>query len=303
MPKIRKKVETFLVELNTSMDFDFEDLLSDVEVFQDSVIVKRKAVFFKVLSDNPLFLVGIVETSRDDSIPPKKNVVNQEIQRLGLTEEEGLVYANVFIYDKKRSVLMYEVNKSGCYVDHFITFLYRVTRSFDRYASFDLKIHPLLKADQYQRMLNMSFHKSVEIRVANPSKILEDNRNTNSALAELCRSAEITKSKRVMAKFEVRATERKKGLSITPNDLVEQAMRLLRGPNSDTIEKLVVEGYETDSDDGKLIPIDLIADRFVNYIDLNEPRESTDLLEDQRRKEITKLYHNSLDELKRIIGY
>ena len=87
----------------------------------------------KILKNGRNYIVGLVETTRNENIPPKKNRRNKKLQALGLTPEEGLAYGNVFIYEKKRNILMYEVNKFGCYVKHFLEYLYRCCREGDQF--------------------------------------------------------------------------------------------------------------------------------------------------------------------------
>ena len=152
-------------------------------------------------------------------------------------------------------------------------------------------------------MMKMRFHKSLEVRLANPAQILNDYRHQNDAIWNLCNTGKNISSQKVQSKFEVEARGNTNGLaSRTLKTIVDRALEILRGPNGVNVQKIEVVGYETDSDDGKLMPIDLIADRYIQFIELDEPRENTDLLEGQRKQQILELYDKCADDFDSIFG-
>ncbi len=289
----------------TEASYNFEEVVTSSDVVERDIRVKGKNVSLRILSkkDNKDLIVGLVETSRTDNIPPKKNQSKKTISKLGIEEGEGLAYANIFIFERKRQILMYEVNKFGCYVDHFLLYLYRCTKGSKKYKDFKITINPVLKSNEYQRMLDMRFHKSLEIQVANPKKILENYKHENDALWKICSSSSSISSTKVSTKFEVAANGNSTGLaSRSLRSIVDRALEIIRGPLGANIKKLVVEGYESDSDDNKLQPIDLIADRYLKEIELDEPRENIDLLETQRSTEIRTLYDRCIRDFDAIFG-
>jgi hypothetical protein len=147
----------------------------------------------------------------------------------------------------------------------------------------------------------MRFYKSLHVQIANPSKIMEEYKHRNDALFKICNTGQEFDSARVDSTFEVSAKGSKTGLN--PKTLlstVQRAMEILRGPNGANIEKLEVWGYEADSDDKRLQPIDLIADRYLQAIELEEPRQNSDLLEGQRLSQIQKVYENCLEDFEEI---
>ncbi len=297
----KKKVEVFEVKLISDEDYLFENILNSEDVVEIEQKVSGKNVSMKILKNGRNYIVGLVETTRNENIPPKKNRRNKKLQALGLTPEEGLAYGNVFIYEKKRNILMYEVNKFGCYVKHFLEYLYRCCREGDQFESFNLDIRPVLKADEYRRMLNMRFHKSLEVQLAQPTQILEELRHENDAIFNLCSTGKTMHSERVKAKFEVMIHGGGNGLASNPlKRMVNSVLDIANGPNGKNVEKLIVVGYEADSDDNVLEPIDLIADRLLKEIELDEPRENSDLLEFQRQTQIESVYKDSLDEFAQI---
>lgn len=301
----KKKIETFTINFITDESYTFEDLITHNEVVGKAFRVKRKDVSLRILSKgkDKDIIVGLVETSRNENIPPKKHRKKKTISKLGLDLDEGLAYANVFLYEKKRQILMYEVNKFGCYVDHFIDYIYRCTKKSRKFTAYNITLNSVLNANEYQRMIKMRFHKSLEIQVANPKQILDGYQHENDALWKVCSSASTVGSTKVSTKFEVSAKGETTGLtSRSVQTIVDRALEIARGPKSANIKKIIVIGYESDSEDNKLQPIDLIADRFLKFIELDEPRENIDLLENQRSKEIKDLYSECADELDTIFS-
>lgn len=299
----KKKVEFFTVILKTEEDFSFEQLITSSEVVEREFRIKGKDVELRILNKGRDTITGLVVTSRNENIPPKKNKKKKTIEKLGLEVGEGLAYANVFIYEKKRKILMYEVNKFGCFVDHFIDYIHRSCKDSENFKSFDIALNSILNANEYQRMLKMRFHKSVELQIANPRQIIADYQHKQDALFNVCSSAASVGSTRLSTKFEVEA--KKDGVGLTSRsvkELIDSVLRIFRSPQGDNIKKIQVVGYETDSEDDKLQPIDLIADRYLQQIELDEPRENTDLLEGQRSKQIKDLYLKCVDDFDVIFG-
>ena len=299
----RKKIESFIVKFRTEGDYNFETLITCTEVAEREIRVKQKGVSLKILKNGRRFIIGLVETSRDNNIPPKKNRKKRTISKLGLDDGEGLAYANVFIYEKRRGILMYEVNKFGCFVDHFVEYVYKSCKRSERFTAFDITLEPILNANEYRRLMDMRFYKSITIQVANPQDIIDSYRHRNDALFNVCSSAVNLDSKKVNFTFEVSARGNQRGL--TPNRLtrtVNNVLEVVRGPLGNNVEKFEVKGYETDSDDNRLQTIDLIADRYLKYIELNEPRENSDLLEGQREHEIKRLYERCLPDFDIMFG-
>lgn len=296
----KKKVEFYKVVLKTLddklSDIKLDEVLASIEVLNKEVYLKGKDIELKVFANNDDYLVGIVETSRNNNLPPKKSKKAKTLSKLGLNIDEGLAYGNVFLFDKKRNILMYEVNKFGCYLDHFISFIYLSLKNTTLFKQFKIKLEVVLTSDEYNRIVNMNFHKSVEIQIANPDKMMTEFEHKNGAIYNVCESANQFNSSRVFAKFEVEAKKTKKGLTTkTVREVLNEVTSLLQGRSSENIQKVVVTGYENDIE--KLQKIDLIADRYIKEIALDEPRENNNLLEKQRTDAIVSLHKGCLNDL------
>ncbi|WP_289658169.1 DUF6731 family protein [Flavobacterium panacagri] len=292
----KKKIEFFKVKVLTMEDLPSEISFAEIlmiEVLQNvSLTVKGKDVELKILRNTENYIVGLLETNRDVNVPPKKHKANRTFSRIGLEVEEGLAYANVFLYDKRRNILMYEANKSGCYVEHFVDFIYLALQESESelFKTFLVKFEVILTHDEYNRILNFGFHKSIEVEIAKPDRIVADFEHQNNALFNAIESGRQLNSSKVFAKFEVEGRPNKgEGLAtLSIRDVLDNAARLMQGRNNENVKKVIVSGYEAGSK--KLKKIDLVADRYFKFITLDEPREHTDLLENQRAQEIMQLH-------------
>jgi hypothetical protein len=302
----KKKVEFYKVSVRTMEDapsqMTFEDVLMIPALRNLSLPIKGKDVEFKVLRNNDDYIVGILETNRDTNIPPKKHRTNRTFARVGLQAEEGLAYANVFLYDKRRHILLYEANRFGCYLDHFVSFIYSAlqTTGSELDRTFRVKLQVVLTADEYNRIMNFGFHKSIEVEIANPDRMVIDFEHQNNALFSAINSGRELNSSKVFAKFEVEARpNRGEGLSaVSVRNILNDAAALMQGRNNQNVKKIVVSGYEADA--RKLKKIDLVADRYIKSITIDEPRENINLLETQRAELIIELHGSCQQDFDRM---
>lgn len=311
MASSKKKVEVFQVifQKEEGVKLSFEDVLLSESVRDYEAFINGKDVSVTVL-DTVGAIVGIVETTRNDNIPPKKHRKKKKISKLGLEVGEGLAYGNVFLYEKKRKILMYEVNKFGSYVNHFIKCLKECCSADEARwdKKFDASLNVILNPDEYNRLKKMNYYKSLDLKVANPKEILKEyNNKKKDALGKTMELIQELNSETFTGKFEVRSKRQGgKGLSsMTIREIVERTKQLLGTKGgSENIKKLVVRGYAVDEEDNKekLEPIDLLVDRYIKEIKLTEPRENTDLLEGQRKQQIKELYKKCLPDFKLILG-
>lgn len=293
----QKIIEVFqlIVDKDEKINLSFEEIVLSDTIKQYEAFVNGKDVSVSILEENSDVIIGIVETLRRDNIPPKKDKNKKKVSALGLANTEGLVYGNVFLYEKKRKILMYEVNKFGSYVNHFLKCLQDCCDSDKRWnIPFKLIVNAILKPDEYIRIKKMNFFKSIEMKFANPKALYKDYVHENDALSKAIKLSKDINSDTFSAKFESKSKKQGgKGLSdITIRDIIEKAKGLLNTKvGSENVQKLVVYGYAVDEEDvERLEPIDLLADRYLKHITLNEPRENSDLLENQRKQKIKELY-------------
>lgn len=306
----KKKIEIFQVIFSKEdgVKLTFEDVLVSDSVKDFEAFINGKDVSVTIL-DTGATIVGVVETTRNDNVPPKKHRKKKKIDKIGLANEEGLAYANAFLYEKKRRILMYEVNKFGSYVNHFLKCVKECCSADERWdKKFDAVLNPLLNPDEYVRLQKMNYFKTLDLQLANPKAILKEyDKKRMGALGKTVEVLQELHSETFTGRFEVRSKRQGgRGLSDrTVREIVDDVRGLLTTKGgSENIKRLVVRGYAVDEEDNKekLEPIDLLADRYLKEIKLNEPRENVDLLEAQRSKEMKNLYKKCLPDFITILG-
>ncbi len=299
MPKATKKVDTVVVDFKSKEGHLFEDVLLSEDVDQIEQRIRGRDIELQILEKNNQYIIGLVITSKRHNTPPKRNKSKRINQSLGLTNEEALAYANIFLYEKKRHLLMYEVNKNGCYLDYFAQYLYKCAKNGDtELGDMDIKFTTLLSKGSYERAITMDSYKSFEFHIANPAELLTVYKHKNDAVYSTLTSAAAMNSEKAIIKYEVdmrgKAKFASRGLLSTPVGVTLRRLQdLMVSKFGKNIKKVEVVGYEQDSEDGRLHPIDLVADKFPATIKLDEPKDNKDLLETQRQMEIKALYQKS----------
>ncbi|MDI9342447.1 MAG: hypothetical protein QM534_17885, partial [Sediminibacterium sp.] len=148
----------------------------------------------------------------------------------------------------------------------------------------------------------------IELKLTNPKQILvEEYASKTNALKDILNPIIQLNTETFTGKFEVRS-KRQGGKSLNSKTIREISEDLLKlmgfKKGNENIHKVVVRGYSVDEDDyvEKLDPIDLIADRLIGKITLEEPLENTDLLQQQRKQQIKELYNKFLPHFNSILG-
>lgn len=72
----RKKIEFFKVNImtmeNLPSEISFAEILTIPELQNISLPIKGKEVEFKIMRNTDDYIIGLLETNRDSSVPPKK---------------------------------------------------------------------------------------------------------------------------------------------------------------------------------------------------------------------------------------
>lgn len=116
--------------------------------------------------------LGIIVTTQDSDIPPKRNKNTGNYSPVQInTTEEGFAYANIFLYDHRRNILLYEINRNGCYPNQFREFIYSHWNADEDNVKFDLTFPSVVRANEYARMLRMDRYKKISIQLYNPIEL------------------------------------------------------------------------------------------------------------------------------------
>jgi len=291
--KKKKIIETMVVSLSNP-NLTFEKLLSACTEHQDASNAER-TISLHINRDKPGYIIGFVNTTKKSGIPPKHNPDTGEYSPLDIAEGEGLGFSNVFIYDKRYKVLMYEFNKNGCYLSSFNhlleTFIYQLDN--EDYKT-TISFLPLLRADAYKRMMSMDYIKTLELKIAEPSQIRQEYLDENDAISNAIKTGSELKSDTMEVKFDIQARKLEGMPSQVINKILKSMGRIIDKNETSVIEKLKLTGYYNDpeSNDRKKDDIDMIFDRYKKTFDIYEPRIQQD---PQTMEKCNSIYSRYLD--------
>ena len=294
----------------------FEDILRFM-VGREYRIGEKSFTF--LLFQNPMqedYVEGLVITTQDSDIPPKRNKTTGEFSSVNIdTRIEGFAYANVFLYDTQRKVLVYEINKNGCFPRQFAEAVYHHWNHIETVerdeepeirTPFNLKFPIFARRDEYDRMLRMNYYKKISVELVNPQGIVlnrleEDDSIENWIKDSVARAAGCNAN---IIRLEQTAFSRKanpEGLSHYGVKQIIDKVKALFGRGN--IQKLEVQGYTEDAEEpNKCRPVDLLTDAFKESFKIEDIQVHSDLQASARKQGIESLYNRILPEIRQILG-
>ncbi len=300
MPTTTKKIETQLVLVSPN-NVKFEDLLLSKYLIHP-LTKFGKTIQLKYLEEKGDFLTGLMITTKQTGIPPKHDTVTDEYDALDLKETEGLGYANVFIYDMKLKVLMYEFNKNGTYLSAFIDYITTFCTNQGDFHSFTLELNPLLNIQAYERMLDMRFYKHLEIKIAQPSELIEEYKGKNQSVKNTLKLGKDSHTDYLTLILDVKARRKEGLLDNFIQGFAAQFLGIGKKEDDDLIKQFTIKGYEID-EEGKNVPstIDLIMDRYKADFKIEEPRILQSIQSHERKQALEESYKACLPDFKKIL--
>jgi len=313
-----KRIETLTVNFTSNLQtLRFEDVLSALSS-SHAVLSKpddRQIELRLIAPNNDVsrdYIVGVVITTKLSGLPPKHDTHTGTTEPLGFGPNQGLGFANVFLFEKRRNILMYEFNKNGTYISQFMEFvqqkaddIYQPLMLHDTNFRMHLECDPILKSGAYQRMLDIGVYRQLEIAIANPTEFMQyvDQSSENGrSIQEILGVSTYLDSPKFRAIYY---SERSPSSHLNTSafrrimNVINYALGTTMGGNVETIK---LKGYYIDPDGRSVLQqIDLLTDRYLKQINLPEPRELSDFQEGERRELIVSLYLSCLDELSRIL--
>jgi len=295
-----------------------EDQVSFADVLRFMAMGRREyrvgdKSFYVSLFDSPSnqnYLEGLVITTQDSDIPPKRNKQTGVFSAVDIdTRTEGFAYANVFLYDITRNVLVYEINKNGCFPRQLTEAIYHYWNMLEEGSEgrtrFDLTFPILARRDEYDRMLRMSYYKKVSVELVNPQGLVAEQINEEGSIGEWIRSSALRAAgcNANVIKLEQTAFSRRlnpEGLS--HNDVKEIVDKVKSLFGRSNIQKLEVQGYTEDAEDpNRCHPVDLLTDAFKESFRIEDIQVHTDLQRQERKHGIENLYSRVLPEIRQIL--
>lgn len=289
----------------------FADLLRLVNGTEHSILGKIHEIYLRD-TDRENCLLGFVETTQDKDIPPIKNKQTKALSAVNINvQEEGLAFANVFMFDTDMKVLIYEVNRNGCYLQTLKDLLESKWNSEHDQTPIEIHFAAVCRFDEYQRMLQMTGYRKISYEICQPTLLLEALREEENSLAKnlLKSQAEAAANNNVNyvsieQKCDPLWINRDGIQSGWAREFSTLVNRLCGGIARSCIRSYKVHGFTIDpeSDRPKSVTIDLMQDVFDVCITIPEVQVQTSLQQQERKAGIENLYDRVKGELQVIIG-
>lgn len=314
MPNKKKRVDIVSIQIESisegSIAPSFTELIGSLN--GSDRVQDGKLYEFKLLNSNLAdCLVGLVETTQDKDIPPIKNKQTKRFSPVQInTATEGLAFANIFLYDTRLNVLIYEVNRNGCYLQIFKEILEEKWAEQHDGDEIQIRMGAVCRFDEYERMLRIRNYRKICFEICCPSEMLRALRQQENSLSKslLESQLEVAESNNInVISIEHKCMPVNINRDGMQAGFVRELLGLVNGlcasGQRGNIKKFVVQGYTLDpeSEKQKTTSINLLADVFDEYIFIPEVQVQSSLQASDRKSSIEALYNRIHEELAAII--
>ncbi|MDR1562797.1 MAG: hypothetical protein LBS54_06930 [Dysgonamonadaceae bacterium] len=308
----KRYIDVLSTKLTFTEDSAENPTFTDILRFMNGKEFRYKEKIFEcALLDTTIVncIVGLIVTTQDRNIPPIRNKRTKEYSKVNINPTtQGLAYANIFLYDIQRNILLYEVNKFGCFPNQLKEFVYAKWNAENENQRFELNFPAVLKVHAYQRMLNMSHYKKVIVQLYNPRELINCFDENSDSIENNILKQNLQLSNQNNAdifKFEQIAIAKKYNPTGLTRSLVKGLidavkLNILDKGFRQNIQTLKVEGYSEDTEDKGYKPIDLLADTFNDYFKIPDIQLQINVQQYERKQGIEGLYSKLLPQLKQL---
>jgi hypothetical protein len=307
----KRYIDVFSTKLTFAEDSAENPTFTDILCFMNGKEYRYQEKIFECsLLDTAIenCIVGLIVTTQDRNIPPIRNKQTKEYSKVNINPTtQGLAYANIFLYDIRRNILLYEVNKFGCFPNQFKEFVYIKWNAENENRRFELNFPAVLKVQAYQRMLNMSHYKKVTVQLYKPVELINGFAENSDSIENILR-ANLQLSGQNNAdifKFEQVAIAKKYNktglLRSTVKGIIDVIkLNVLDKGFKHNIQILKVEGFCEDPEDKGNKTIDLLADTFKEYFKISDIQLQSNVQQNERKQGIENLYKKLLPQLRQL---
>ncbi len=314
MPNIKRKVDIVSVHINSlsgGVTPTFNQLLSCIEANEYYVNGK---LFELSMLDSEVQGVAMVfiETTQDSDLPPVKNKQSKELTALDINpNEEGLAFANILLYDTRLNVLIYEINRNGCYLGKLKEWIERRWNENHEEQEIEINFPAIIRRNEYNRVIGMTNYRKLVCKLLNPTQIVYEMNNHSESLAEQIIRQQAENGIQTGADF-VTIEQNCTLLRLNPHGLSRDFVRgvadftrnlLQRTRLRQNVETIEITGYSIDPESNrqKIRTIDLLADTFDESFMIPEVQLQVNLQREDRKAGILRLYERIAPELRQII--
>lgn len=314
MPTIKRKVDIVSVEINCFSDGEepqFTQLLRFIEA--DEYYINGKLFELSILdSERQGVAMAFVETTQDSDLPPVKNKQSKVLTALDINpNEEGLAFANILLYDERLNVLVYEINRNGCYLGKLKEWIERRWNEKHENQEIEINFPAIIRRNEYNRVLGMTNYRKLICKLLNPTQIVREMNNQNESLAEQIIRQQAENGSQTGADF-VTIEQNCTLLRLNPHGLSRDFVRgiadftrnmLQHAALRQCVDTIEITGYAIDpeSDRQRQKTIDLLADTFDESFSIPEVQLQVNLQREDRKVGILRLYDRIVSELRQII--
>lgn len=314
MPNIKRKVDIVSVHINSlsgGVTPTFNQLLSCIEA--NEYYVNGKLFELSMLdSEVQGVAMAFIETTQDSDLPPVKNKQSKELTALDINpNEEGLAFANILLYDTRLNVLIYEINRNGCYLGKLKEWIERRWNENHEEQEIEINFPAIIRRNEYNRVIGMTNYRKLVCKLLNPTQIVHEMNNHSESLAEQIIRQQAENGIQTGADF-VTIEQNCTLLRLNPHGLSRDFVRgvadftrnlLQRTRLRQNVETIEITGYSIDPESNrqKIRTIDLLADTFDESFMIPEVQLQVNLQREDRKAGILRLYERIAPELRQII--
>jgi len=293
---------------NSATNLNFADILRfmDGKEYRYSEKIFEFSLLNTAISD---CIVGIIETTQDKDIPPIKDKRTKQYSQVNINPAtQGLAFANIFLYDIQKNILLYEINKNGCFPKQLSEFIGAKWNAENETIRFDLTFPAIFRVNEYQRMLQMNYYKRIIVELYKPNELINCFDESTDSLENNFLKHNLQISNQTNAdtmKLEQVAMTKKLNPMGLSHSLVKGVVDAVKLNIADkgfihNIQTLRVEGYTGDPEDRALKPINILADTFNEHFKITEILVQSDVQRGERQIGIEGLYNDLLPELRQL---
>ena len=257
--------------------------------------------------------MAFVETTQDSDLPPVKNKQSKVLTALDINpNEEGLAFANILLYDERMNVLVYEINRNGCFIGKLKEWIERRWNDNHDEQQIEVNFPAIIRRNEYNRVLGMTNYRKLTCKLLNPTQIVREMNNQNESLAEQIIRQQAENGSQTGADF-VTIEQNCTLLRLNPHGLSRDFVRgiadfarnmMQHAGLRQCVDTIEITGYAIDpeSDRQRQRTIDLLADTFDESFSIPEVQLQVNLQREDRKVGILRLYDRIVPELRQIIG-
>lgn len=305
----RQNKRVFFTKVVVNGTMTFEQILQDEVLMSKRTIINGKTVEISHIDNHPTYITGIIVATQSKNIAPThKPGEGDDYSAVELPDGRGFAYPSVFIYDKSNSVLLYErnfwgISESG--IESFFNYLSQIylEADLDRDDNYRVSLLPIIKTDINGRVRNYWKIKSVELQIAKPTLVREQNLVQNGVLQKVVELADSTNSDKGINVVFKNSTET--FIDFTREkiyELINEFRRLDHQYSGAYKDKLKIKGL-VQNEDGTIIEdaIDVMLDKLVGYFFIDVEDIASSIYEMERKRQIKIVYDSLFAEMLRSI--